>query len=177
MASTREGGGMRYTICVDFDGVIHNDEVSSIIPHIILGPPVKGAIPWLHLMVQHFDIVICSLRCRTWRGQRAMRRWLRKHSDFMWDGLVVQNGAVPGILAYRTDPRYPGTLTPVIPRKGLSAVRFSYVKVPALIYFDDRAVRFEGPGTFPTKDAIHQQYIPWNKSQHATRLSARGPVL
>lgn len=156
---------MRYTICVDFDGVIHNDERSSITPHLILGPPIEGAIPWLHQMVQHFDVVICSLRCRTWRGQWAMRRWLRKHSDFMWDGLIVQKAAV-------SEP-----LTPVIPRKGLSAVRFSYRKPPALIYLDDRAVRFTGPGTFPTKKEIHQQYIPWNKSQHATRLSARGPVL
>ena len=35
-------------------------------------------------------------------------------------------------------------------------------KVPALAYIDDRALRFEGPGTFPTVERIHQAR-PWNK--------------
>lgn len=35
-------------------------------------------------------------------------------------------------------------------------------KPPALIYLDDRAVRFDGEH-FPTADEIHRAYIPWNK--------------
>jgi hypothetical protein len=35
------------------------------------------------------------------------------------------------------------------------------VKPPALAYLDDRALRFEGPGTFPTTDEIFAR--PWNK--------------
>ena len=35
-------------------------------------------------------------------------------------------------------------------------------KPPALVYLDDRAIRFEGPGTFPTAQQIHAAR-PWNK--------------
>ena len=35
-------------------------------------------------------------------------------------------------------------------------------KVPALIYLDDRAIRFTGPGSFPTKEDIFNAR-PWNK--------------
>lgn len=39
-------------------------------------------------------------------------------------------------------------------------------KVPALVYIDDRAWRFQGPGTFPPLDAIpgDPAFKPWNKS-------------
>ena len=37
-------------------------------------------------------------------------------------------------------------------------------KPPALIYLDDRAVRFEGEN-FPTADQIHREFVPWNKGQ------------
>ena len=37
---------------------------------------VEGAIEWLHQMVQKFNVVIYSTRCKTWRGRRAMRRSL-----------------------------------------------------------------------------------------------------
>lgn len=35
-------------------------------------------------------------------------------------------------------------------------------KPPALIYLDDRAVRFDGEH-FPTADEIHRDLVPWNK--------------
>ena len=35
-------------------------------------------------------------------------------------------------------------------------------KPPALIYLDDRAVRFDGEH-FPTADQIHREFVPWNK--------------
>ena len=35
-------------------------------------------------------------------------------------------------------------------------------KPPALIYLDDRAVRFDGKN-FPTGDQIHRDFIPWNR--------------
>jgi len=35
-------------------------------------------------------------------------------------------------------------------------------KPPALVYLDDRAVRFDGTN-FPTADQIHHEYVPWNK--------------
>lgn len=41
-------------------------------------------------------------------------------------------------------------------------IKVTAKKPPCLIYLDDRAVRFEGPGTFPTKAQIHAAR-PWNK--------------
>jgi hypothetical protein len=38
----------------------------------------------------------------------------------------------------------------------------THEKPPALVYLDDRAVRFEGPGTFPTADDVFK-LRPWNK--------------
>lgn len=44
--------------------------------------------------------------------------------------------------------------------RGVSGVTISYEKLPALIYLDDRGIRFEG--RFPTRDEIHRAR-PWNK--------------
>ncbi len=154
---------IRYTICVDFDGVIHSYTSPWVKPHVIPDPPVEGAIIWLHQMVQHFTVVIFSTRCRTWRGRRAMRRWLRLYSAFKWDDTpnMQSDGLIPGLDKFGFVPAVGGGLRRAASR-GLCHIQFSYTKPPALIYLDDRAVRFEGPGTFPTKDAIHRQYIPWN---------------
>lgn len=122
----------KYTICVDFDGVIHSYTTPWIKPHIIPDPPVDRAIHWLWGMLRDFDVVIFSTRCKTWRARRAMRRWIQQH-------------ATP-------------TQAPL-----LKALRYSYTKPAALIYLDDRAVRFQGPRTFPSKDEIHRRYIPWNR--------------
>jgi hypothetical protein len=126
--------GERYTVAVDFDGVIHRYDSPWIAPHVIPDPPVPGAISWLFEMAQRFSVVIYSTRARTWRGRRAMRRWLKVYGEACW---------------FET-----------MGHRGLEEVRFSYEKPKALIYLDDRAVRFEG--TFPTAEQIHAAR-PWNK--------------
>jgi hypothetical protein len=124
---------------VDFDGVIHSYSTPWEAAHIIPDPPVDGAIAWLRSMLSRFDIVIFSTRAKTWRGRRAMMRWLwqqdtgGKGSFAMWDDLEAM-----GRIRFRDKP-------------------------PALIYLDDRAVRFRGPGTFPTADEIHR-LRPWHKT-------------
>lgn len=125
----------RYTVAVDFDGVLHRYDTPWIAPHIIPDEPVDGAIEWLITTIQKFDVVIFSTRCRTWRGRRAVRRWLREHAGACWnEGLGFP---------------------------GLEEIRLSYEKPPALVYIDDRAWRFEG--TFPTVQQIHNAR-PWHKT-------------
>lgn len=68
---------MKYTIAVDFDGVIHSYVSPWKAEHIIPDAPVEGAIDWLVRMLKHFDVVIFTTRGRTWRGRRAVRAWLR----------------------------------------------------------------------------------------------------
>ena len=137
----------RYTVSVGFDGVIHSYTSPWVNAWTIPDPPVDGALEWLRKMALHFDVVIFSTRCKSWRGRRAMRRWLWEHDSA---------GAYPEPME---DPTY---------REWCSTCRLGYrikfvqSKPPALIYLDDRAVRFEGPRSFPSVDEIHQAR-PWNK--------------
>lgn len=121
----------RYTIAVDFDGVIHsytsgwNDDWASD-PIAKLDPPVEGAIDWLMEMVRDFEVVIFTTRGADHVGANAVMDWLGHHG-------------------------YRGP-----------ALEVTAHKPPALVYLDDRAIRFEGPGTFPTRQQIHDAR-PWNK--------------
>lgn len=125
----------RYTIAVDFDGVLHSYSTPWKATHIIPDPPVNGAIEWLWGVLQKMDVVIFSTRCRSWRGRHAIRKWLK-----MYSGGLYYEDPLGGI--------------------GLEDVQLSYEKPPALVYLDDRAWRFEGE--FPTVEQIHRA-IPWNK--------------
>jgi len=124
----------RYTICVDFDGVLHSYTSPWINAHTIPDKPVDGAIEWLFETIQKLDIVIFSTRCKTWRGRCAIRAWIKQHAQGLW---YEPMGC-----------------------RGIEEVKLSYKKLPALVYLDDRAMRFTG--TFPTVNEIHQAK-PWNK--------------
>lgn len=130
----------RYTICVDFDGVIHGYHMSWIAPHIIPDGPVPGAIKWLWDTLADFDIVIQSSRARTWRGRWAIRRWLKRHS--------LSNGYWYEQCGYS---------------HGLEDIKITNKKPAALVYLDDRGMRFDG-SNFPTAQQIHQ-HRPWNKQK------------
>lgn len=138
----------RYTVAVDFDGVLHRYSTPWINAHTIPDPPINGAIEWLWNTVQKMDVVIFSTRCKTWRGRRAVRAWLRKNSGNLYHESM---GA-----------------------RGIEDVTLSYEKPPALVYIDDRAWRFEG--TFPTPQQIHAAR-PWKAplaSPTAPILTQRG---
>lgn len=129
------------TIAVDFDGVVHAYTSPWVAPHVIPDPPVDGAIPWLLSMVRHFNVVIFTTRAKTWRGRRAIAGWLLRHG---------------GENAYYDSPDGPG----------LENITISYEKIPAIVYVDDRAWRFEGT-RFPTRDEIFKA-VPWGKRKPVT---------
>lgn len=116
---------MKYTIAVDFDGVIHSYSTPWKDHHIIPDQPVVGAIEWLNEIGKDFTVVIHTTRAKTELGMNAVSQYLTRHGCKIFCKITSD-------------------------------------KPPALIYLDDRAVRFEGPGTFPTKDQIHK-FRPWNK--------------
>lgn len=130
--------GERYTVAVDFDGVIHEYVTPWVAPHVIPdGPNAPDVIGDLCRLIQHFDVVILTTRARTWRGRRAIRRWLRWHSGNLWhDGFGL---------------------------RGLRHVVITNRKVAALVYIDDRAFRYCG-GPLPTREEIHRM-VPWNKAK------------
>lgn len=132
---------MKWTIAVDFDGVIHQyttKQKGEWDPLYIPDPPMPGAFDWLKGMVKHFKVVIYSARF-TPRG----------NTEADWAEAVDAKEAVRGwMLKY-----------------GLQAMVLHQLefwmspgKPTALVYIDDRGFRFEG--TFPTKNQIHQ-LKPW----------------
>jgi hypothetical protein len=126
----------RYTVAVDFDGVLHEWDGVYRGPSVIQGEPVPGAIEWLLETLATFDVVVNSTRCNSRRGRRAIRKWLKRNAGEAW------NESPAGL--------------------GIESVRVLKGKHPALIYLDDRAVRFTGPESWPDRRAIHDA-IPWHK--------------
>ncbi len=129
----------RYTVCVDFDGVIHRYDTPWINAYTIPDEPVDGAIEWLHRTIQRFEVAIFTTRAKSWRGRRAVRAWLRKHSGNLWWGA----------------PR----------SRGIEEVSLPKTKPPALVYIDDRGYRFTG-SNWPSAEEVHR-LLPWHKEQRA----------
>lgn len=124
---------MRRTVCIDFDGVIHDYDGRWKGHSVIEGGVVidtrtgKTAIKMLEEYVEEFDVVILTTRGATVLGQEAVLRWLER------------NGASIQLLA---------------------EISVTDEKPPALIYIDDRGWRFGG--VYPTVDEIFRA-LPWNK--------------
>lgn len=125
----------RMTISVDFDGVIHSYSSPWVNAHTIPDLPVEGAIEWLYDLLQNFDVVILTTRAKTWRGRLAIRAWLRRYA---------------GALYYDC-----------MGNRGIEDVVITYKKLPAVVYVDDRAYRFNGTD-FPTIAALRGMK-PWGK--------------
>lgn len=129
-------------IAVDFDGVIHSYISGWKGAHVILDPPVPGAIEWLMTFLPkpkvgkkepkayHGPVVqIYSSRSKSWAGRQAMKKWL------------IDNG---------------------LPKEYISQeiLKFPSMKPSAWLTIDDRAICFKG--TFPTKEEM-MDFVPWNK--------------
>lgn len=54
-----------------------------------------------------------------------------------------------------------------VPDAALERIAVSAEKPNAIVFLDDRAWRFEGPGTFPSAEQI-EDFRPWNKKADAT---------
>lgn len=117
----------KYSIAVDFDGVIHSYASPWVAADVICDPPTDGAIEWLGAMLDKFKVYIFSTRCESHSARVAMRKWLK------------DNGLE------RADE-----------------IEFTTGKPPCLLYVDDRAWRFDGPGTFPSAEQVHAAR-PWNR--------------
>ena len=130
----------KWSIAVDFDGVIHQYVSKWTKATEISDPPMPGAFEWLQEMVKHFDVVIFSARLTPhpkgdgtldWetanKAKEMMRVWFRNHG--------MPEHAIDELVFWQQ----PG-------------------KPTALVYIDDRGFRFEG--TFPSKKQIHQ-LRPW----------------
>lgn len=129
-------GKFRFTIAVDFDGVIHQYTTKWERADLIPDPPIPGAFDWLDEMVKHFKVVIYSSR-------------ITQHED------QIRESAVLGLNAVKDWFRSYGLDTSTFRKLEFWT---SPGKPTALIYLDDRAVRFAGE--FPTKNDIHRFFRP-----------------
>lgn len=136
----------KYTVAVDFDGVLHSYTSPWAGASVIPDPPVAGAIEWLSRLIQDFEVVVFSTRAKWWFGRRAMRRWLKTQAGNLWYESM----------GYR----------------GLEDVAFSATKGAALVYVDDRAWRFDGQH-FPSAQEIHAAR-PWNKPVAGASVPSAG---
>lgn len=152
--------GQRYTVAVDFDGVLHSYTSPWKNARTIPDPPVEGAIAWLAEISEKFDVAIFTTRNHHWFGRWAVKAWLRRHLwDHFWPWV---NENVRDVWTHMDIDDH----ADILAREVLARCSFPSHKPAALIYLDDRAVRFEGPGTFPTAEQIHA-LRPWNKPKRA----------
>ena len=131
----------RPTICIDFDGVIH-DYMHGWQDGSIYGGVVPGFFEWAAEAHQTFDLVIYSSRSSDPEQLEAMSDWLDMHMD-EW-GRSRQDA---------------GLDTPDMP-----CFEYAAVKPPAWLTIDDRCIRFDGDWG---ADALRPQYLhlfkPWNQ--------------
>jgi hypothetical protein len=104
----------RWTIAVDFDGVIHSYTSPWVAAEVIPDPPVDGAIEWLNQMRREFEVVIFTTRGESYKGAKAVKEWLIEHGlEVVGDGWgqVAVTAVKPKALVYIDDRawRFEGT--------------------------------------------------------------------
>lgn len=124
----------RPRIVIDFDGVLHSYASGWQGADVIPDQPTEGAQAFVTAMLDAgWEVWVCSTRAETPPGAEAIVDWLA-HYGFE---LADENG---------TD-------------RGISNV--CHGKPPALVYLDDRAMRFDG--AWPSLPQVEDAGIPWTK--------------
>jgi len=86
---------MRYTVAVDFDGVLHHAD-GPFVAERVDGDPVRGAFRWLEAVQDRYEVVVLSSRARSLGGQEAIERWLVAHGPF--GGIRATAEKVPALI-------------------------------------------------------------------------------
>ena len=117
----------RLTLCVDFDGVIHDYTIGDWREGALYGEPLPGAIAALfRLRDRGWNVVIHTTRGRSEQLRRDIREWLYNRT-MDWDSVFAETVFAPWLES--GDPKdFPFIVTAT--------------KLPAIAYIDDRAVRF-----------------------------------
>lgn len=134
----------RLTLCLDFDGVIH-DYKHGWQRGEIYGEVVPGFFNFAREANKRFKLVIYSSRSKTAKGRRDMQMWLAEKL-LMWQ-MATHSGL---------------DLNP-------SDFHFAHEKPAAFITLDDRALTFDG--IWPDMESL-LEFKPWNKRQKGTPSSA-----
>lgn len=132
---------MRYTLCVDFDGVLHSYTSPWTGANAVVDPPVPGAFDWLLANMGQFDLQIYSSRSKSYDGILAMKNWFVE-----W---------APKELSPNDCARLLGAIA-------TSKISFAKEKPSAFLTIDDRAICFNGDWSKLSAEAM-LAFKPWNK--------------
>lgn len=126
---------MKYkpTIAIDFDGVIHKYS-EGWKDGSIYDEPIEGALKAIHELMKKYTVFIYSTR-----NPRQIVRWLNKQDNYPFCGAM----------AYDLGHGYEARVIPFWKKfwnkEGVLGV--TKRKLPAQVYIDDRALKFEGDWT------------------------------
>lgn len=118
------------TLCVDFDGVIHDYNIGDWRDGELYGEPIPGAIEALfRLKDRGWNVVIHTTRAGTEKAREDIRRWIA-----LWvrDTSIKNWGEFNTWRETKDSGDFPFTITDK--------------KLPAIAYIDDRAIRFTNWG-------------------------------
>ena len=128
----QEAGMNKPTILVDFDGVIHSYTSGWKGVDQIPDEPVEGALEWLQQLVDTDKFTVCIYSSRS--KEEA--------------GLAAMSAWIEHWQGIKELP--------------LTEYWMPITKPAAFLTLDDRAITFQGPGTFPQPEEI-LAFKPWNK--------------
>lgn len=120
--------------------------------------------PYKPRIVLDFDGVLHSYTSG-WKGAENItdpptvgaQRFVQRLLDDGWEVVVCSTRAetpegCAAIQAWWTSNDFPEV-----------KLSITHGKPPALVYLDDRALRFDGPGTWPTQETLMVAAVPWTK--------------
>lgn len=107
-----------------------------------------------------FDGVLNSYK--GWRGATEIDAPVEGAVEFM---TMLQDAGFQAVVSSTRALTYSGmsAIRHWMQDQGFPDVPVTGEKVPALFSLDDRAMRFEGPGHWPTRDEIEAACVPWNR--------------
>jgi hypothetical protein len=126
------------TICLDFDGVVHQYKSPWQGATVIPDDVTPGFFEWADAAAEHFKLAIYSARSKEPGGREAMMMWLHEQR---------QKWRAAGGKSVATWP---------------VGFDFPTGKPQAVIYIDDRALRFDGDWTAIDSKAL-LNFQPWNR--------------
>jgi hypothetical protein len=125
----------RMTLCLDFDGVVHQYNSPWVGACVISDDVTEGFFEWAVEAFKEFDLVIYSARSKEPGAKEAMSKWILDQLE-KWRQKTGEN--------------------PLI------SFKFASEKPKAFLYIDDRAHCFDGDWSKLTPAAI-RLFKPWNK--------------
>lgn len=150
------------TVCLDFDGVVHEYRQPWTTPEEIRDGATPGFFKWALSASNRFDLVICSARFSTSEAMVAAMKWMEREFAKVLD-------ADPDIVADVDHPLWEQITT-----AGFSSLfRWVLQKPAAAVYIDDRAVCFDGDWEGISL-AMLDAFEPWNRREdrdYGTKLA------